>query len=80
MSVIQLEIDDMLIRKVGEKAVKSYIEQQMSLLQIQYLGDKIKTEIQHSGIDNQQEIKEARQEAWQEYKEKHLQDLGAAQK
>ena len=44
------------------------MERQLTLLRVQYLGEKIAAAIQQAGINHQQEVKEARQEAWQEYK------------
>ncbi len=75
MSVIQLEIEDTLIHEVGIKAVQEFMERQLSLLRLQYLGDKIATAIRKAGIDHAREVKEARQEAWQEYKNTHLKEL-----
>ena len=75
MSVIQVEIEETLIQEIGAKTVKAFVERQLSLLRIQYLGEKIAKEIQQSGIDHQKEVGEARQEAWQEYKAKYLQDI-----
>jgi hypothetical protein len=75
MSVIHLEIEDTLIQEIGAKTVKAFMERQLSLLRLQYLGDHIAKEIQQSGFNHQQEVNEARQEAWEEYKEKHLQDV-----
>jgi hypothetical protein len=74
MSLIQLEIDDTLIQAIGLQAVKTFMERQLTLLRIQYLGEKIAAAIQQAGINHQQKVKEARQEAWQEYKTKYFQD------
>jgi hypothetical protein len=74
MHVIQLEIDDTLIQAIGLQAVKTFMERQLTLLRVQYLGEKITAAIQQAGINHQQEVKEARQEAWQEYKDKYFQD------
>ncbi len=75
MSVIQLDIDDTLIQSIGVAAMKKFIEQQVALLRLQYQGDRIAQTIRESGIDHDQEVHEARQEAWDEYKATHLQDL-----
>jgi hypothetical protein len=74
MSLIQLEIDDTLIQTIGLQAVKTFMERQLTLLRVQYLGEKIAAAIQQAGINHKQEVKEARQEAWQEYKTKYFQD------
>jgi hypothetical protein len=75
MSVIQLDIDDSLIHAIGATAIKTFIEQQVALLRLQYQGDRIAQTIREAGIDHDQEVKEARQEAWEEYKADQLQDL-----
>ena len=69
MAVVQLEIEDQLIQKVGAKTIKDFMEYQLSLLRLKYLGEKISEGIRQSGIDHHKEVEEARQEAWQEYKE-----------
>jgi hypothetical protein len=43
MSLIQLEIDDTLIQAIGLQAVKTFMERQLTLLRVQYLGKKITT-------------------------------------
>ncbi len=75
MSVIQLDIDDALIQSIGVAAMKRFIEQQVALLRLQYQGDRIAQTIRESGIDHNHVVHEARQEAWDEYKVLHLQDL-----
>ena len=75
MAVIQLEIEEQLIQNVGVQTIKEFMERQLSLLRVTYLGEKISQVIQESGINHQQEVAEARQEAWQEYKEQHLKHL-----
>lgn len=75
MSVIQLDVDDTLIQSVGATAMKAFIEQQVAILRLQYQGEHIAQTLQQAGIDHDQEVAEARQEAWNEYKTTHLQDL-----
>jgi len=75
MSVIQLDIDDALIQSVGATAMKTFIEQQVAILRLQYQGEHIAHTIHEAGIDHDQEVSEARQEAWDEYKATHLRDL-----
>ena len=75
MTVVQLEIEDQLIQKIGTKTIKEFMELQLSLLKLRFMGEKISEGIQQSGIDHHKEVKEARQEAWQEYKAKYLQGI-----
>ena len=75
MSVIQLDIDDSLIQSVGAEAMKTFIQQQLAILRLQYQGEHIAQTLQTAGIDHDREVSEARQEAWEEYKAAHLQEL-----
>ncbi len=72
MSVIQLDIDDTLVQTIGLQAIQAFMERQLSLLRVQYLGEKIAQAIQHAGFEHAKEVEEARQEAWEEYKTKYL--------
>ena len=72
MAVIQLEVDETLIRAVGTQAVKTFIERQISLLKLEHLGKRVAEAIQHSDVDHQAEVEGARQEAWQEMKWEYL--------
>ncbi len=64
--VIQLEVDDALLQQIGSSAVRTFIERQLSLLRLQYLGKRIAKEIQQSGLDHELELAEAREDAWRE--------------
>ena len=48
------------------------MERQLSLLRVQYLGDKSAQAIQQSDFKHAKEVEEARQEAWEEYKAKYM--------
>ncbi len=75
MSIIKLEIEDSMIQEIGTQTIKMFIERQLSLLRIQYLGENLAKEIRESGLDHQQEVAGAREEAWQEYRTKYLKDV-----
>ena len=75
MTALQFEIEDQLIQTVGLKTVKEFLERQLALLRLTYLGDVISQTIQESGINHPDEVAQARQEAWQEYKTTHLSQL-----
>ena len=72
MSVIQLDIDDTLVQTIGMQAIQAFMERQLSLLRVRYLGEKITQAIEQAGFNHDKEVEEARQEAWQEYKTKYL--------
>ena len=72
MSVIQLDIDDILVQTIGLQTIQAFMERQLSYLRVQYLGDKITQAIQQSGFEHTKEVEDARLEAWEEYKAKYL--------
>ena len=59
MSVIQINIDESLINSVGTKAMKTFIEQQIDILRLQYQGEHIARTINVMGIDHDKEVSEA---------------------
>ena len=75
MAVIQLDIDEGLLQAVGAQEVKAFMERQLSLLRLKYLGERVATAIVQSGIDHPAEVEEARGEAWQEVRGKVLERL-----
>ena len=72
MSVIQLDIDDILVRTIGFQAIQEFMESQLSFLRVRYLGDKIEQAIQQSDFEHPKEVEAARLEAWEEYKAKYM--------
>lgn len=74
MTIIKVEVDDQLIKEVGVKTINDFMKSQLDCLKLKYLGERIKDVIQESGIDHNKEVEEARNEAWQEYKQSHLKD------
>lgn len=74
MAVIELKVDDGLVREVGTQAVKAFIDRQLSVLQLECLGEKVSAAIRQSGVDHHAEVEGAREEAWQEYGRGHLKD------
>lgn len=72
MGAIQLDLDDRLVQTIGMEAIKAFVERQLSLLRVRYLGEKISRAIEQEGFDHGKEVEGACQEAWQEYKTKYL--------
>jgi len=72
MATIEIKVNKELVEKVGLESVKEYLEKQLKLLKLQMLSKEIKTAIDESGLDIDKEFKNAKTEAWQEYKEKYL--------
>ncbi|MFN8672542.1 MAG: hypothetical protein U0457_10755 [Candidatus Sericytochromatia bacterium] len=72
MSVISFEVDDDIAKAIGLSSIKAYIEKQISLLKLEYLSDEIGKSISESGMNLEEEMEKARQEVWNENKDKYL--------
>ena len=72
MAVIQLEVDDALMKSVGAEAVKAFMERQLSLLRLKHLGDKVAGAIREVGFDHDSAVEESREEAWREHRAKYV--------
>lgn len=72
MSVISFEIDDDIAKAIGISSIKAYIEKQLSLLKLEYLSDEIGKSVKESGMNLEEEMEKAREEVWQENKDKYL--------
>lgn len=72
MSVISFEVDDDIAKAIGLSSIKAFIEKQISLLKLEYLSDEIGKSINESGMNMEEEMEKARQEVWNENKDKYL--------
>ena len=68
-STLQLNIPNDLVQMFGLTALQTYMQKRLELLKMQLLADKIGKGIAESGMDWEQELKNARQEAWNDYKQ-----------
>ena len=75
MAVIQLDIDESLLQAVGAQEVRAFMERQLALLRLKYLGGRVAAAIEQSGVDQAVEVERAREEAWQELKVKVLEGI-----
>ncbi len=73
MTTLQFDIEDQLIQNIGITKIREFIDRQLVLLRLAYLGEKIGHEICISGMDHSLELDNAREEAWQEYKSEYRQ-------
>lgn len=76
MSVLQFEIEDQLVQRMGMTTIHEFLERQLALLRVADLGENISAAIRQAGVNHAQEVEEARQEAWQEYKTQYGYRLG----
>ena len=72
---INIDVEDSVIENAGEDYLKGYIQEQVKAYRAQVLGKEIRQAIDESGVDIDKEFKEAKKEAWKEYKNEHLKDI-----
>ena len=72
---INIDVEDSVIENAGEDYLKDYIQEQVKAYRAQVLGKEIRQAIDDSGVDIDKEFKEAKKEAWKEYKNEHLKDI-----
>jgi len=75
MKTIKVSIDDKIINKLGLQAIKEYLRKEIEYLYFKEIAEDIRKKIDQSGIDNDKELEEAREKAWNEYKEKFLKNI-----
>jgi len=68
-STLQLNIPNDLVQMFGLNALQTYMQKRLELLKMQLLADKIGKGIFESGMNWEQELENARQEAWSDYKQ-----------
>jgi hypothetical protein len=69
-TTLQLDISEDLVQLMGMNALQTYLQKQLESLKIQLLADKLGLAILQSGMNWEQEMENARQQAWNEYKQR----------
>jgi hypothetical protein len=75
MITIQIDVSEDIIQKLGKEAIKNYMHKQMNLLKLSVLGDEIRTAMEESNFDWEQELQLVKQESWEEYKSQYLSNI-----
>lgn len=71
MTTIQLQIEDDLVQQLGLGAVQQLLEEELVYQRVKLLENKIQTAMHKAvGVNWQQEFEEARQQAYEEYRQK----------
>ena len=71
MTTIQLQIQDDLIRQLGVGAVKQLLEEELTYQRFKLLENRIQSAMHEAqGVDWETEFEQARQQAYEEYREK----------
>jgi len=72
---MDIKIRQQLIKRFGLGVIKNLTEEELEYLYYKNLGEVVYKAIDISGIDNDKELEEARQKAWNEYKTEFLKGL-----
>jgi len=75
MQTLQINIEDRLISKIGLASIKERLQKEIEFLYFENLADEIYQAIEKSNIDNEKELEIARQQAWDDYKQKFIKGI-----
>ena len=75
MSVLEFEINDRLLSKMGLEAVQFKIQQFLELQELRLLALEIEEQIKAVGQDQDVLFREAKHAAWQKFKSANLQNV-----
>lgn len=71
MTTIQLQIQDDLVQRLGIQAVKQLLQEELSYQRFKLLENRIQTAMHEAtDVNWPQEFEEARQQAYEEYRQK----------
>lgn len=71
MAVIQLEVSDRLINRIGLDSLYKKMQMLLELQELQLLAIDINEQIQHEGLNQEVLLKEAKHNAWLKFKSEH---------
>lgn len=69
MMVIEVNINDEIVKQFGAEALKHFLEKEIELITMQKLAVETSKAIKESNIDWDEKIEEGRQNAWEKYKQ-----------
>lgn len=75
MTTISLQVNDDIIKAYGIDAIQERLQRFLEWEQLFLSAKSIQEAVKESGEDNDQLWKEARGEAWKEFKEKQLKNI-----
>lgn len=70
MTTIQIEVKDSLAQSLGLRAIQEHFRKELELLEIELLAQKLNDSISVSGVDWNEELENARRDAYIEYQNK----------
>jgi hypothetical protein len=68
METVTIEIDEQVLKKMGKKRIKNYIDRMISLEKIEDFTKTFKDKIDLTEEEYQQKLEDIRQTAWERYK------------
>jgi hypothetical protein len=68
MQTLTIEIDEQVLKTMGKKRIKKYIDRMISLEKIEDFTKTFKDKINLTGEEYQQKLEDIRQTAWDRYK------------
>jgi len=68
MQTLTIEIDEQVLKTMGKKRIKKYIDRMISLEKIEDFTKTFKDKINLTGEEYQQKLEDIRQAAWDRYK------------
>ncbi len=68
METVTIEIDEQVLKKMGKKRIKNYIDRMISLERIEDFTKTFKDKIDLTEEEYQQKLEDVRQAAWDRYK------------
>ncbi len=68
MEIIQLGVDEVMLKKLGEEKIKEYLDRMLSMKRLEFFSEIISKRIDMPEEEYEQKLEEIRQESWDEYK------------
>lgn len=75
MALLQLEVSDRLVSKIGMQTLYLKMRQLLELQEIQLIAIEINEQIKIDGLDQDMMFREAKRKAWQQFKSEKLQGI-----
>jgi hypothetical protein len=72
MAVLQLEVSDKLVSKIGLETLYRKMQQLLELQEIRLLALEVSEQLRKDGLDHDTLFKESKQKAWQQFKAQRL--------
>lgn len=66
--MIQLGVDEQLLKKFGEEQIKNYLNKMISVKKLEFFTDLVSKSLDIPEKEYQKELDEIRRETWAEYK------------